>query len=165
MLFFELLDVMFSEIYVINWYTNFPLGVSLIYLLDMVLISNYCCLDPKTNQIYTTHHTIFDENVFPFNGILTLSNQATMVLTKFDDPLTCSIPIITLPPPPCGLCHGQPPPLVTQAAMSQPIGLTPAAMLPIADVPLVSSTTPSASNASPTKHVLSSPVLTSTSVH
>ncbi|KAM0033618.1 putative RNA-directed DNA polymerase [Helianthus debilis subsp. tardiflorus] len=54
----------------------------------------YRCLEPTTSRIYITRHAKFDEENFPFSGIVTKTDEASLLLSNFDDNIPTPTPII-----------------------------------------------------------------------
>lgn len=61
-------------------------SASCIFIGYNTIYRGYWCLDPTTNNLYTTRHAQLDETTLPFaNGSYTSSNLNTLLITSFDE--------------------------------------------------------------------------------
>lgn len=71
-----------------------PRSTPCIFLGYCTQYKGYKCLDPTSQHIYTTRHAQFDESIFPYTGVTSSSDLATIAFTTFDDQGTPSMPTV-----------------------------------------------------------------------
>nr|KAJ0204356.1 hypothetical protein LSAT_V11C500255550 [Lactuca sativa] len=62
-----------------------PRSASYIFIGYSPKYRGYHCLDPSTNRVYVTRHAQFDEDVFPFSGIIPPVDDGKLLFSNFDD--------------------------------------------------------------------------------